>query len=205
AFDVWFVSANTVYKSVPYNVVADWTQQGRLAGTDMVRPAGSKEGWVTVGEHDLLVDYLPRAVAAAAGAPPAVTGGGKAEAGAAGEAAPAPEQHVELPDPEPGPRRRRGDEEDDVDMIPLIDISMVLLVFFIMIRAEGALAPVDVPEMRYAGQLSSDPDAITITIEKQDEFTVYYSVRVGNSAPKSSHDNLPTPEAAITAVKHALT
>src|ERR671912_648511 len=95
AFDVWFVAANTVYKGVPYGVVA--------------------------------------------------------------------EQPVELPDPKPGPRRSRFDEDDDVDMIPLIDISMVLLVFFIMVQATGAMAPTDVPEMRYAGQLSTDPNAITIT------------------------------------------
>ena len=37
AFDVWFVTANTVYKGVPYNVVADWAQQGRLAPPAVAR------------------------------------------------------------------------------------------------------------------------------------------------------------------------
>ncbi len=60
AFDVWFVSANTVYKAVPYHVVADWTQQGRLAAGDMVRPAGTEEAWKRVANHDLLADYLAR-------------------------------------------------------------------------------------------------------------------------------------------------
>src|SRR5687767_4472880 len=66
AFDVWFVVANTVYKGVPYNVVADWAQQGRLAATDMVRPAGTNMAWATVAEHEFLSDYLPRASAATA-------------------------------------------------------------------------------------------------------------------------------------------
>ena len=75
-----------------------------------------------------------------------------------------------------------------MDMIPLIDISMVLLVFFIMLRAAGALAPVDVPEMRYAGELSADPFALTITIEQHDKFTIAYSVRVGQQPPRAGHD-----------------
>ena len=203
AFDVWFVTANTVYKAVPYNVVADWTQQGRLAATDRVRPAGSKEPWIAVTEHDLLADYLPRPSAARAVAP--VVAEAPAETTTTlPAAAPAADAPIELPDPEPGPLRPRLSEDDEVDMIPLIDISMVLLVFFIMIQATGALAPVDVPEMTYAGQLTNDPDAITITIEKLNDTDVYYAVRVGGSGPLPSQDLLPTPEAAIRELKNAL-
>ena len=59
-FDVWFVAANTVYRAVPYQVVADWTQQGRLSAADRLRPAGVETAWKTVGEWELLADYLPR-------------------------------------------------------------------------------------------------------------------------------------------------
>jgi len=233
AFDVWFVKANTVYKAVPYNVVADWTQQGRLAGTDMVRPTGTEEAWVRVSDHDLLSDYLPRPTKAKAAPAETAPSGEKVVAKVAtpfgnvliterqpapapipaepliaaevvGEAGPAAEVPVELPDPEPGPAVSRFEEDDEVDMIPLIDISMVLLVFFIMIQAAGALAPVDVPEMKYTGQLRDDPDAITITIEKLNAENVYYSVRVGPAAPRPSHDMLPTPEAAMKALNEAL-
>ncbi len=195
AFDVWFVTANTVYKAVPYNVVADWTQQGRLARTDKVRPAGSTEAWVAVGDHDLLIDYLTRPSTATA--VPAVLPTSDNEP-------PTATEPVELPDPEPSRRISRPEDDEEVDMIPLIDISMVLLVFFIIIQAAGALAPVDVPEMKYGGQLSNDPEAITITIEKLNTEEVYYSVRVGNVSPKPSHDMLPTPEAAIKALKESL-
>jgi biopolymer transport protein ExbD len=200
AFDVWFVAANTVYKAVPYNVVADWTQQGRLAATDMVRPSGTGQAWQPVSDYDLLADYLPRPSAAKAAPPEASPVGDQAVARVATPAG----EPVELPDPEPAPPPGRFEEDDEVDMIPLIDISMVLLVFFIMIQAAGALAPVDVPEMKYAGQLTADPDAITITIEKLNTEDVVYSVRVGPSAPEPNRDGLKTPEAALDALKDAL-
>jgi biopolymer transport protein ExbD len=195
AFDVWFVAANTVYKGVPYNVVADWTQQGRLGAADMVRPTGGADTWFRVADHDLLADYLPHAAAKPAPKPPPPSA---ALTPAPGGPEPAPS--VELPDPEPGPRVSRFEDDDEVDMVPLIDISMVLLVFFIIIQAAGALAPVDVPAMRYAGQLTNDPDAITITIEKLNDKEVYYSVRVGPAPPSPEHDRLNTPEAAIDAL-----
>jgi biopolymer transport protein ExbD len=187
AFDVWFVTANTVYRAVPYNVVADWAQQGRLAATDMVRPAGSSVAWAKVADHEFLSDYLPRRAAAKAVPVAAVV----AAPGAFEVVGEAEGETVELPDPEPPPRRRATDDDDEVDMIPLIDISMVLLVFFIILRAAGALAPVDVPEMRYAGELSADPNAITITIDKKDETTILYSVRLGQKPPRAGHDGIP--------------
>ncbi len=113
--------------------------------------------------------------------------------------------HVELPEAEEITfRRPPSEEDDDVDMIPLIDVSMVLLVFFIIMRAAGSVSPVDVPEMRYAGQLSNDPEAITISIEKKDELTAYYTVRLGAASALPENDNLKTPEEAIKAVDQLL-
>jgi biopolymer transport protein ExbD len=198
AFDVWFVVANTVYKGVPYHVVADWVQEGRLAPTDMVRPAATNMAWATVAEHEYLADFLPRPTAVKA-----VTASAPAD-GAVATALPA-EPPAELPDPESLTlRHNAGEEDDEVDMIPLIDISMVLLVFFIMLQAASALPSIDVPEMRYGGQLTNDPTAITISIEKQDEETVYYSVRIGPVAPTPSHDRLGTPAKAIEALRELL-
>lgn len=211
-FDVWFLTANTVYKGVPYHVVAEWVRDGRLAAADRVRPAGSQAPWDEVGRHDLLRDYLPRRpvgrVVSAAAAGPAVT---------APSPAPAPQpwagEDLDLPEPEPAFLGPREAEDEDVDMVPLIDISMVLLVFFIMMRAAAALAPIDVPEMRYAGELRTDPEAITIGIDKQydpaypgrEEYaTVRYSVRRGAGAPRPGHDHLETPEQAVAALDELL-
>jgi biopolymer transport protein ExbD len=198
AFDVWFVAANTVYKGVPYNVVADWTQEGRLGAADQVRPAGTEDDWIAIGEYELLADYLPRSARAVA--VPASASAAAVEAATA--ASSTTSETAELPEPEEiAFRKPRAEEDDDVDMIPLIDVSMVLLVFFIIMRSVGALAPVDVPEMRYAGELSNDPSAVTITIEKKDELSVVYSVRVGQTPAKPEADNLTTPEQAVAALK----
>ena len=183
AFDVWFVAANTVYKQVPYGVVADWTGQGRLAASDMIRPAGSTEPWQRVDKNRLLADYLPRA------APPVVA---VAAAGASPEAeAQAAEAHGGGDEHWPHPK---AEEDDEVDMIPLIDISMVLLVFFIMMQSSKALDPVDIPDMVYAGKLNANATAITIVIDKASETDIKYSVRVGETeTPENS--NLKGPDA----------
>jgi len=199
AFDVWFVVVNTVYKGVPYNVAADWAQQGRLAATDMVRPSGTNMAWATVAENEFLSDYLPRPSTGTA-VPAAASGFEVVTPAPAGAPTPA-----ELPEPDELTfRRPAGQEDDEVDMIPLIDISMVLLVFFIMLQAASALPSIDVPEMTYAGQLTNDPGAITISIEKLNETDVYYSVRIGPVAPKSNHDLLSTPGKAIEALNELL-
>jgi biopolymer transport protein ExbD len=182
ALDVWFVAANTVYRQVPYNVVADWVRGGRLGTADKLRPAGTDDSaYRTVGEWNLFADYLPA---------PAV---GRTEEGT----------EVELPEPvepEGHGRKRREAEDDEVDMIPLIDISMVLLVFFIIVSATGALSPIDVPEMRYGGELTNDPDAITISIQKASADKVFYAVRIGKTAPSAENAKLPNPEAAMAAL-----
>lgn len=224
SFDVWFVTANTVYKGVPYQVAADWVQQGRLAATDHVRPSGT-ELWVAVRDYPLLADYLPQVLtlptvavssmessssstqeqqAATQGYQAAFSSGTPVSPDRLSGEGMAPREVEELFEHAPVPLFRRSDDDEEVDMVPLIDISMVLLVFFIMIRAAGALAPVDVPEMRYAGSLATDPEAITIVIDKYNDEQVYYAVRHGKAAPKPSHDLLPTPEAALRALDEIL-
>lgn len=218
AFDVWFITANTVYKGVPYQVTADWVQQGRLAPTDRIRPRGAEQ-WITVQDYPLLADYLPQPMtfptvpvgdqessrSSAAGMPAVSAGSGiVATPHHISAEGMIPRDVEELFERSEAPLFRRTDDDEEVDMVPLIDISMVLLVFFIMIRATGALAPVDVPEMRYAGTLAADPEAVTIVIDKYDEERVYYAVRHGKNAPKPSHDLLPTYEAALRALDEIL-
>ena len=47
--DVWIVESNTVYKEVPFSVVSDWVQQGRLLEDDKLNSSGKKE-WARVGD-----------------------------------------------------------------------------------------------------------------------------------------------------------
>jgi biopolymer transport protein ExbD len=110
-FNVWLVQPNTVYRGVPYTVVCDWIGEGRLLGRDCVRTPGAP-AWEYLDAHALFAPYflgdgLPRAEDAAEALDP-----------------------IELEPEAVGKKYVDGDE--DVDMIPLIDISMVLLVFFMM-------------------------------------------------------------------------
>jgi len=124
--DVWIVEMNTVYRDVPFTVVADWLQQGRLLGDDRVRPAGS-EKWYLIAKVPSLAAYVPQV-----------------------EPFRADDQAEALEPVETGFhwRRPREDEDDDIDMIPLIDISLVLLIFFMMTAAvsTGVISTVKTPE-----------------------------------------------------------
>jgi biopolymer transport protein ExbD len=118
--DVWVVETNTVYKAVPYTVVTDWAQQGRLIGEDRVRPAGSGQ-WMPVSELAAIETFIPK--------PDEFRAEDQAEA-------------LEPVEVEVAWRHPRGEEDDDVDMIPLIDISLVLLIFFMMTATVGGLGSI---------------------------------------------------------------
>lgn len=195
AFDVWFVVANTVYKAVPYNVVADWTQQGRLAGTDMVRPTGTQEAWVKVSEYELLADYLPLPVARVVPAPeenliPAEVVGEERPQAPAGPT-------VELPDPEPGPTVSRFEEDDEVDMIPLIDISLVLLIFFMMTTTVAAISRISVPEMTNASKVDPSGQTLVIYLDQTGPGQVEYAVGKGTTAPAGPDAKLTEKEVLL--------
>jgi hypothetical protein len=102
-FDVWVLETNTIYKQVPYTVVTDWAQQGRLLAEDRLRPAGTQE-WIPAANLPALNAFLPRAEPLRAE--------DKAEA-------------LEPVQVDFSWRHRRDDADEDVDMIPLIDISLV--------------------------------------------------------------------------------
>src|SRR4051812_11118360 len=124
-YDVWLTAANRVYRAVPYDVLTDWLQQGRVVAGDRLRADGAGD-WQHVADVPAFAAFLPRADAA--------------EAGDAAEAY----EPVALP---VVPRRRHDDEDDDVDMIPLIDISLVLLIFFMMTATVAVSgASIDTPQ-----------------------------------------------------------
>src|SRR5262249_30858378 len=125
-FDVWLVQGQTVYRAVPYEVVTDWIQQGRLLEDDRIRPAGTEE-WFILSKVPALAGFLPqpetlRTDAAAEALEPVETG---------------------------FDWRKKGEEEEaDPDMIPLIDISLVLLIFFMMTSTVAtAIAQIRVPDV----------------------------------------------------------
>jgi biopolymer transport protein ExbD len=126
--DVWVVESNTVYRDVPYSVVTDWVQQGRLLEDDQVRAAGGKD-WRRVGDVKSFAAFLPRSE------PQRVDD--QAEA-------------LEPVEVDFSWKRRAEDEDDDVDMIPLIDVSLVLLIFFMLTSAVAGIgAIIDTPKAQH--------------------------------------------------------
>jgi biopolymer transport protein ExbD len=131
--DVWIVETQQVYREVPFSVVADWVQQGRLLEDDRLRPSGTAE-WARVADKPEFSAYLPRA-----------------EPHRADDEAEALEP-VSLDFV--ATKKRHDGESDDPDMIPLIDVSLVLLIFFMM-TAAGGVGPYvrDVPKIDGGGEV----------------------------------------------------
>src|SRR4051794_16651008 len=104
--DVWIIESNTVYREVPFTVVCDWVQQGRLLEVDNVRRSGTAD-WKRIGDINAFAAFLP-----------------KLEPTRADDQAEALDR-VEF---EFDWKQKHAEHEDDeVDMIPLIDVSLVLL------------------------------------------------------------------------------
>ncbi len=144
--DVWLVEANTVYREVPYTVVTDWIQQSRLVADDMLRPSGTRE-WFKVGGSPEFSAFLPTSQ------PFEVQDDATA---------------LEPVEMEFGWKRGHEDEDDDPDMIPLIDISLVLLIFFIMTSvAAPVLSGVNTP-IAINGFVIDKTDLLIVAIDVDD-------------------------------------
>ncbi len=172
ALDVWYLSAEKVYRGVPFQVAAGWVEQGRLAAADKVRPTRTTDPWVTVAAHPLLADYLP--LKAGAAKPPVA--GGKGEP-------------VEALEPESF--RKVEAEDDDVDMIPLIDVSLVLLVFFMMTTTAASNdSPITLAEATQGMEISpDDPKVVTVQMDLRESGEAFYALRVGKGRVIKAEDN----------------
>lgn len=128
-FQVRMREKNLVSRPVDFNKLTDWLQQGRVSGDDEFRSEGTTD-WRLIKDVPELSAYLPQ--------PTSVSVDDEAEVLGA----------IELGFDVAG---RPDMEEDDPDMIPLIDISLVLLVFFMLTAAEMiAASPVETPPADHA-------------------------------------------------------
>jgi biopolymer transport protein ExbD len=155
--DVWIVESNTVYREVPYTVVADWLQEGRLLDNDKVRPSGTGE-WQLIADTSNLAAFLP-----------------KSEPFRANDQAEAMEPvEFDFAWKKPG-----SDEDDDPDMIPLIDISLVLLIFFMMTSTVVvASSRINVPDVSNGATLAGS-GTIWIGIDRQPDGSAVYAIGEG--------------------------
>jgi biopolymer transport protein ExbD len=169
--DVWIIDSNTVYREVPYTVVSDWVQQGRLLENDRLRPSGTAE-WFQVGASPEFTPYLPRA-----------------EPYRVDDQAEALEPvELDFRWKKPAP-----DEDEDVDMIPLIDVSLVLLIFFMLTASGAGLAAfVPTPPAEF-GSISPNSEELQLNINLDDE-TPVFSLTVNNRKLSDEDVNLQTVE-----------
>jgi biopolymer transport protein ExbD len=184
-YDVWLVQSNTVYRGVPFTVVTDWAQQGRLLDEDQVRTTGS-ESWMPIREHSTLQSYLPPPT-------PYAVQGLPDEKTKTDEKKPAEDVAKAL---EPVQlditwKRHSDDEEDDVDMIPLIDVSLVLLIFFMMTATvAGAGGLILTPKASYGSELSSDQRMLWIGVDLRADNEPFYSIGQGSQLPDEQDRDL---------------
>jgi biopolymer transport protein ExbD len=171
--DVWIIESNTVYREVPFTVVADWVQQSRLLADDMLRPSGTAE-WFRVGDSPSFAPYLPKAEPYRA------------------------EDHAEALEPVQVDftwKRPHDEEDDDVDMIPLIDVSLVLLIFFMLTATGiGTAALIPTPPAEFANA-SANPETVVIGMNLVgDGENVVYSLSEGTRPPEEGNRDLKTRE-----------
>jgi biopolymer transport protein ExbD len=165
-YDLWFVQANNVIKEVPFHVVTDWITQGRAVPDDRVKPSGTAD-WYPLGTVVAFQPYFPKP--------------GRLADDAYEAMAPV-EMDIEWP-------KGAGVEDEDVDMIPLIDISLVLLIFFMMTTTVAAISRISVPDMTNAVTIESNPGVLRIDMDWKDG-KVVYGLGVGTAAPVPEDDNL---------------
>lgn len=165
--DVWIVDSNTVYKEVPYAVVTDWIQQGRLLEDDKLKPSGTAE-WFRLGGMPEFQAFLPKAE--------------PTHAADQAEAMVPVEVDFQW-------KKKPDEEDDDVDMIPLIDVSLVLLIFFMMISTTAALAgTVATPEAKY-GKILDESYWISIDADESGEAKGYVFGQQGGAVAEAADLN----------------
>jgi biopolymer transport protein ExbD len=169
--DVWIVESNTVYREVPFTVVADWIQQGRLLEDDQIKVSGTA-AWNRIGESADFNAYLPK--------PQAFRSEDKAEA----------LERVEL---DFAYKKHHVEEDDDVDMIPLIDVSLVLLIFFMLLSSGASFASsIPLPGARNPDVTRVNPGEVTVGIDLKDGQEVY-TLGLGNKpSPDASLRDIPS-------------
>lgn len=173
--DLWIIDTNTVYKEVPFTVVTDWLQQGRLLEDDKAKPSGTAE-WQRLGD---LADFQPYLLRPDPHRP---------------------EDQAEALEPvgvEFRYHKRHDEEDDDVDMIPLIDVSLVLLVFFMMTASAGVLSsPVPTPATEY-GDMVAYPEGLRVDIDLDADGNPVYAIAVGDRPAEPDERDLHALPAAL--------
>ena len=159
------VSLDRTYGPVPLETLVHLATEGRIAPQDLVRPAGTQP-WCRVDEVPALAAALPRR---AAGELPGEGG-----------------EDLDLEDAAGGswtPRRAgRQYEEPAMEMAPMIDVTLLLLIFFMLTNTLANPSPMDVPTALHGRGVNMEGQQL-ILIDQQGEYYLGDRARPENLAP----------------------
>lgn len=127
AMQLKLVSTNKLYGPVPMDKLIQLASEGRLSPEDQVRAAGT-ETWYAVADVPALAGSLPKTAVV----PSSAEGG----------ALPEPDVNIAAWTPRGS---ARAPEEAEIDMAPMIDVTFLLLIFFMITNSLANPSPMDVP------------------------------------------------------------
>ena len=161
-YDVWIIKANQVIREIPAATIVQWIEERRLVVRDKIRPAGTAD-WFEVGQHPSLVNTLPQKE----------------------------NPETEILEPPFHSYQKHQGVDDDIDMIPLIDVSLVLLVYFLMSTSSlGSGTSTKLPIAEYAS-VQGIKDQAWIEVENNKAYTVGFAERKKDQTTKfESQDKL---------------
>ncbi|NLF72586.1 MAG: biopolymer transporter ExbD [Candidatus Anammoximicrobium sp.] len=171
--DVKIVKTGRVYERVPLEKLRRWVAERRVLPDDLVRPVGATR-WLRVAT-------APELASPAVQAPAQPTSPTRKPA-----AKPATAATGDLGIPAPAktrPRRRfRFLEDTTMDMMPMIDVTFQLLIFFMFANQLANPNPIEVPEARYGRGIMPDGKQ-AILVDDQGRYYLGESTKPENIAP----------------------
>ena len=163
------VSLGRVYGPVPLETLVKLATGGRISADDLVRPSRT-QAWLRVTDVPALAACLRQASSV-----------GQDIEGFAGASA------------RPAPRRQRPEEDAEMDMTPMIDVTFQLLIFFMLSHTWANLAAMEVPEAVHGRGVNMEGQQV-ILIDHQG---AYY---IGDRPePQYRHDSAETLVAEVQA------
>lgn len=154
-YDVWIIKSNQVIREIPANTIFQWIQERRLIGRDKIRPAGTAD-WFDISLHPYLANISPLKE----------------------------NPETEIYEVSTQSFSKHQGIEDDIDMIPLIDVSLVLLVYFLMSTSTlGSSNSTKLPVAEYAS-VQGIKDQAWIEIGNNKTFTVGFAERKKDQSTK---------------------
>ena len=169
AMHLKIVARDQLLGPLPLERLVEMAAAGQISPEDLVRPGGSR-AWIRVTEVPELAARLPRPPAPE---PPWT------------EAEDDPAQAREAGDPIRLGRRRRH-EEAAMEMAPMIDVTFLLLIFFMLTNSMANPTPMDVPKAVH-GQGVPMENQLLILVDQDGS---YYLGEAANEQSAASLDAL---------------